>query len=55
MKDNPTGKSVADARMYYKYNIGIANAKVASQPVNDYYDLDYVGNITIGIKSTYGT
>jgi hypothetical protein len=38
------------ARMYHKYNNNgvVTSAKVASQNVNDYYDLDYVGNITIG-------
>ncbi|KAI1709190.1 eukaryotic aspartyl protease domain-containing protein [Ditylenchus destructor] len=34
-------------RMYHKYNKG-ANRAIVSQRVNDYYDTQYVGNITIG-------
>ncbi|KAI1709455.1 eukaryotic aspartyl protease domain-containing protein [Ditylenchus destructor] len=34
-------------RMYHKYNKGASRATV-SQRVNDYDDLEYVGNITIG-------
>lgn len=34
-------------RMYHKYNRG-ANRATVSQRVNDYDDLEYVGNITIG-------
>ncbi|KAI1716881.1 eukaryotic aspartyl protease domain-containing protein [Ditylenchus destructor] len=34
-------------RMYHKYNKG-ANRATVSQRVNDYDDLEYVGNITLG-------